>query len=600
MKNSKLKKKFPSFDRQPLVFYLITSFTFLLILIRLIFLQLLNHETYKKMSDENRIRLIATQPIRGRILDKNGLILADSRFKYSLIIKPQYVNERAWQKYKSKISKLFNISSDSLQKKYSYGLINKNFSITLLDDLKVDQVIKFKENEKFLNGLEISTKMIRNYPYKTVASHVIGYTQPITDSEFNILSKKGYKLNDLIGRTGIEFVYEDHIRGEWGGEMIEVNSSGTFTKSLGTKPSKQGKDLELTIDLNLQLIAEEVLKDKKGGAIIVMDPRDGAIRAMASKPTFDLNFFSKDFKPQKEYDALFNSPAKPLFNRALNAYDPGSVWKIVTAIAGLESGKFPPETFLETKPCITYGSQCFREHNDLGFGTIGYEDALRVSSNTFFYQIGYGVGVDEIYNVSKKLGFTALSGIEISEQENVGLVASSQWAKTGRGWGEPGRTPWVPEDIASMSIGQSVVQVTPMQIARAYAVIANGGYLVKPYLTKTADQQVSNQKRIKIDIDPNNLQLVKNGLRKVVESGTGVAIDDGISNLPPVSGKTGTAEDFGEVRGPDHAWFVCFTPSDKSELLIVAFAQNTPGGGSVHALPMAREILKVWNKNKQL
>ena len=596
MKNSNFNNKFPSFDRQPLVFYLITTFTFLLIFIRLIFLQLFNHETYKKMSDENRIRLIATQPIRGRILDKNGLILADSRIIYSLIIKPQYVNERVWQKYKSKISKLFDISSDSIQKKYSEGLKNKKFSITLLEDLKVDQVIKFKENENTLNGVEILSKLIRNYPYKNVASHVIGYTQPITDSEFNILSKRGYKLNDLIGRTGIEFVYEDQIRGEWGGEMIEVNSSGTFTKSLGIKPSKQGKDIELTIDMNLQLVAEKVLKDKSGGAIIVMDPRDGAIRAMASKPTFDLNFFSKDFKPQKEYDELFNSPAKPLFNRALNAYDPGSVWKIVTAIAGLESGKFPPETFLETKPCITYGSQCFREHNDLGFGTIGYEDALRVSSNTFFYQIGYGVGVDEIYNVSKKLGFQSLSGIEISEQENIGLVASSQWAKKGRGWGEPGQTPWVEEDIASMSIGQFVVQVTPIQIARAYAAIANGGYLVTPHLSKIDKEFLVNQKKIKIDIDPNNLQLVKNGLRKVVESGTGVSINYGVSDLPPVSGKTGTAED-GE-GGLDHAWFVCFTPSDKSELLIVAFAQNTPGGGSVHALPMAREILKVWNKNK--
>ncbi|MDC3118919.1 penicillin-binding protein 2, partial [Prochlorococcus sp. AH-716-K03] len=550
----------------------------------------------KKMSDENRIRLIATQPIRGRIIDKNGLILADSRFKYSLIIKPQYVDKKDWHQYKSKISKLLNISSDSLQKKYSEGLKNANFSIPLSDDLTIIQVIKFKENEHIFNGLEIATKLTRNYPHKTVASHVIGYTQPITESEFNILSKKGYKLNDLIGRTGIEFVYEDLIRGEWGGEMIEVNSTGSFQKSLGIQPSKQGKDIQLTIDLKLQLVAEEVLKDKKGGAIIVMDPRDGAIRAMASKPTFDLNFFSKDFKPEKEYDALFNSSAKPLFNRALNAYDPGSVWKIVTAIAGLESGRFPPETFLETKPCITYGSQCFREHNDLGFGTIGYEDALRVSSNTFFYQIGHGVGVDEIYKVSKKLGFASLSGIEISEQENIGLVASSAWAKEGRGWGKPGQTPWIPEDIASMSIGQFVVQVTPLQIARAYAAIANGGYLVTPHLSKIEDQKVANKKRIKIDIDPKNIQLVKNGLRKVVESGTGVSINYGVSNLPPVSGKTGTAED-GE-GGSDHAWFVCFTPSDKSELLIVAFAQNTPGGGSVHALPMAREILKVWNENK--
>ena len=410
---------------------------------------------------------------------------------------------------------------------------------------------------------------------------MIGYTQPITDSEFNILSKKGYKLNDLIGRTGIEFVFEDHIRGEWGGEMIEVNSSGAFKKSLGVKSSKQGKDVQLTIDLNLQLIAEEVLKDKTAGAIIVMDPRDGAIMAMASKPTFDLNFFSKDFKPQKEYDQLFNSASKPLFNRALNAYDPGSVWKIVTAIAGLESGMFPAKTLLETKPCIKYGSHCFREHNDLGFG-----------------KIGYGVGVDKIYDISKKFGFASLSGIEISEQENIGLVASSKWAKEGRGWGEPGRTPWVPEDIASMSIGQFVVQVTPIQIARAYAAIANGGYLVTPHLSKKEGQPYSNQKPIKIDINPKSIQVVKNGLRKVVESGTGVSINYGVSNLPPVSGKTGTAED-GE-GGSDHAWFVCFSPSDKSEILIVAFAQNTPGGGSVHALPMAREILKAWNKNLYL
>ena len=149
--------------------------------------------------------------------------------------------------------------------------------------------------------------------------------------------------------------------------------------------------------MNLQLVAEAVLKNKKAGAIVVMDPRDGAIRAMASKPTFDLNFFSKEFKPEKEYNSLFNSPEKPLFNRALNAYDPGSVWKIVTALAGLESGIFPSDTLLETKPCIFYGSQCFREHNDLGFGVIGYEDALRVSSNTFFYQVGVGVGSKALY-----------------------------------------------------------------------------------------------------------------------------------------------------------------------------------------------------------
>jgi len=593
-KSSSNKKLF-LLKRQPLVLLIFSSISFLLILFRLIFLQLLNHESFKKMSEENRIRLIASQPIRGRIFDKNGYVLADSRVKYSLIIKPQSIKESNWEKHKSIISDLLNLDRNEIQKKFFDGQKNQKLLVTILDDLNVDQLIKFKENEDSLFSFEIATKLIRNYPYKSVAAHVIGYTQPITESEYKILSKKGYQLNDLIGRTGIEYVYEDFIRGEWGGEMVEVNSLGKFQRSLGIKPPRQGNDIELTIDMNLQLVAEEALLEKKAGAIIVMDPRDGAIRAMASKPTFDLNFFSKDFKPEKEYNKLFNSPSKPLFNRALNAYDPGSVWKIVTALAGLESGKYPLDTMLETKPCITYGSQCFREHNDLGFGVIGYEDALKVSSNTFFYQVGHGVGVDEIYEVSRKLGFNSFSGIEISEQENIGLVASSEWAKEGRGWGQPGRTPWVPEDIASMSIGQMVVQVTPIQIARAYAAIANGGYLVTPHLTKKHRESLSDKSRIRLDIDPQHIQLLKNGLRKVVESGTGVGINTGVTNLPPVSGKTGTAEDW--KTGLDHAWFVCFTPSEKSELLVVAFAQNTPGGGSVHALPMAKEILKVWNKN---
>ncbi len=187
------------------------------------------------MSDENRIRLISTQPIRGKILDKNGYVLADSRVKYSLIIKPQTINKSSWEKHKLVISDLLNIDLNEIQKKYFDGLKNKKLFVTILDDLNVDQLIKFKENENNLFSFEIATKLIRNYPYKSLAAHVIGYTQPITDSEFKFLSKRGYKLNDLIGRTGIEYVFEDFIRGEWGGEMVEVNSLGKFQKIIRYK-----------------------------------------------------------------------------------------------------------------------------------------------------------------------------------------------------------------------------------------------------------------------------------------------------------------------------------------------------------------------------
>ncbi len=594
MKNIKFNNKVLQVNNQYIIIVSLSSFAFLLIFVRLFFLQVINNQSFKKMSDQNRIRLIATEPIRGKILDKNGKVLVSSKLEYSLIIKPQFVSETKWQKYKYSLANLLNLQIEKLDLKYFDAVKNQKYSINLVDNLSVEQIIKFKENEDNFLGIEILRKVKRDYPYKTLGAHALGYTSAITNSEYKTLSKKGYRLNDLIGRTGVEAAYENRLRGEWGGEMIEVNANGAVQKSLGVKPSKKGKDITLTIDLPLQKVAEKVLQDKKGGAVIVMDPRDGAIRAIASKPTFNLNFFIKDFKPEKEYNELFFSDSKPLFNRALNAYDPGSVWKIVTALAGMESGKFPPETQLQTFPCIVYGSQCFREHNDEGFGSIGYEDALRVSSNTFFYQIGYGVGVDEINRISKILGFTKLSGIEIGEQEDRGLIASSEWAKNGRGWGKPGQTPWLPEDIASMSIGQFVVQTTPMQIARAYAVIANGGYLVTPYLSKLRKENTSYKRPIKVDIDPKHLQVIRNGLSKVVQSGTGVSINYGSYNFPPISGKTGTAED--ALGGADHAWFVCFAPSENSELLVVAFAENTPGGGSVHALPMAKKILEEWHK----
>ncbi len=593
MINSNFFKRQLSVNKQPLVVFILASFSFFLIVLRLIFLQLINSDDFKKMSDQNRIRLIATQPIRGKILDKNGNVLVDNRLKYSLIIKPQFVSNVLWKEYKYFLATLLQVNADNLQTKYEKGLEQQKYSIKLIDDLSVDDLIKFEENESLFPGIEISRKVIRNYPYKTLGAHMIGYISPVTEKEFSVLSKKGYRINDFIGRTGIEYIFEEDLRGEWGGEMIEVNAAGIVQQSLGTKPPKKGNNVQLTIDLDLQIKAEEVLKDKTGGAIIAMDPRDGSIKAMASKPTFDLNFFSQDFKPEKEFNRLFYSSSKPLLNRALNAYDPGSVWKVVTALAGLETGEFPPDIVLKTTSCITYGSQCFREHNDLGFGDIGYVDALRVSSNTFFYQIGDGVGADAINKISQQLGFAQLSGIELSLQENKGLIASRDWAKKGRGWGEPGKTPWLPEDMASMSIGQFVVQVTPIQIARAYAAIANGGYLITPHVSIAKNKELMNQKPLKIDINSENLKIIRSGLKAVVQSGTGASINYGSQNLPTISGKTGTAEDVN--GGADHAWFVCYSPSENSELLVVAFAENTPGGGSVHALPMAKKILEAWS-----
>jgi len=588
------KKRVGAFN-QPLAFFLFISLIFSVTVARLFWIQIINGTYYKKLSEENRIKLIANPPIRGRLLDRNGIILADNKLVYSLSVQPRLLNYNEWIELRNSLSELLNVSAPQLDIAFNKSNLETPFRKVLLTNLSEEQVIRFKENEMNLYGAQIDIGLVRNYPYKSLAAHTLGYTQLITQDEFSKLSEKGYKLSDKIGRKGIEAAFESELRGKWGGEMLEIDSIGTVQRSLGLKLPKAGKDINLTLDLDLQLTAEKVLSDKGGGAIVALDPRTGAIRAMASQPTFDLNFFSQPFT-KNQYDNLFLSLNRPLMSRALNAYDPGSTWKPVTAIAGMESGKFPANQKLNTVPCITYGSHCFPEYNKKGFGWIGYEDAFRVSSNTFFYQVGVGSGSKALYDAAIKLGFDNYTGIETFFEENKGLVGNRKWADQGRGWGNPGETPWIVEDMASASIGQSVVLVTPLQLARAYAVFANGGYLITPHLVEGKRNWRAEKYFQKVDIDETTLDTIRRGLRKVVKSGTGVAINLDNSILPPVAGKTGTAED--SSGGSDHSWFACFAPYDYGEIVIVAFAQNTPGGGSVHALPMAKEMLQTWNRLK--
>ena len=584
-------KKHVGASNQPLVFFLFICLIFLVTGVRLFWIQIINGSYYKKLSEENRIKLIANPPIRGRLLDRNGEVLADNKPVYSLSIQPRLITKKEWVKLRHFLSDLLNVSANQLETAFKRTNADTPYKKVLLTDLSEEQVIRLKEQEVNLYGAQIDIGLVRNYPYKSLAAHALGYTQLITHNEFSNLSAKGYRLSDRIGRKGIEAAFESELRGEWGGEMLEIDSIGTVQRSLGLKLPEAGQDIKLTLDLELQRTAEKVLSDKVGGAIIALDPRTGAIRAIASQPTFDLNFFSQPFT-NNQYDNLFLSSKLPLLSRAFNAYDPGSTWKPVTAIAGIESGKFPASKKLNTVPCITYGSHCFPEYNRRGFGRIGYEDALRVSSNTFFYQVGVGSGSNALYQAAKKLGFDQFTGIELRFEENKGLVGNETWAKQGRGWANPGETPWLPEDIASASIGQSVIQVTPLQVARAYAVFANNGYLITPHFVDRNIDWISKEYRKEVDIKDSTLQTIRNGLRQVVLRGTGMRINYNLPNLSSVAGKTGTAED--SSGGLDHAWFACFAPFEQSEIVIVAFAQNTPGGGSVHALPMARQVLEIW------
>ena len=374
------KKHVGAFN-QPLIFFLFTCLIFSVTGARLFWIQIVNGSYYKKLSEENRIKLIANPPIRGRLLDRNGVVLADNKLIYSLSVQPRLLTNTEWIDLRKSLSDLLNVSINQLENSFNRSNADTPYKKVLLSDLSVEQVIRFKEQEIKLYGAQIDIGLVRNYPYKSLAAHALGYTQLITQNEFSELSERGYKFSDRIGRKGIEAAFESELRGQWGGEMLEIDAMGTVQRSLGLKLPKAGKDIKLTLDLELQRTAEKVLSDKVGGAIVAIDPRTGAIRAIASQPTFDLNFFSQPFTNQ-QYDNLFVSLKRPLLSRAFNAYDPGSTWKPVTAIAGMESGKFPARQKLNTVPCITYGSHCFPEYNKRGFGWIGYEDAFRAVSYT--------------------------------------------------------------------------------------------------------------------------------------------------------------------------------------------------------------------------
>ena len=589
------KQRQTGLRQQPLVLLVLVLVFCSAMVSRLVWMQLLEGSRFRELADENRIRLVPRSPIRGRLLDRKGRVLATSKLTYTLYLEPRLVSDDDWPDLRDRLARLLNLKSDLLDQRRQKGLDRDGYRTTLALDLKPEQVLRFREQALGLWGAQVDVDILRSYPNGTLAAHALGYTQPITENEFEILAEKGYKIRDRIGRTGVEAAYERHLRGKWGGQMLEVNAMGEVQRNLGDRPSQAGKDLVLTLDLDLQRVAEQALADKPGGAVVALEAATGAVLALASRPSFDPNFFSKLITTQKEYDALFSNPKKPLLSRAMNPYDPGSTWKPVTAMAGMESGKFPPDTKLHTKACITYGGHCFPDHNGKGFGIIGYADALRHSSNTFFYQVGVGVGSLALKQAADQLGFQQKTGIEMGWEESVGLVGDEPWADRGRGWAEPGTVPWIPEDMASASIGQSVVQITPLQLARAYAVFANGGWLVTPHLAAGDIDWLSSEHRTKVTIQPSTLQTIREGLRKVVEAGTGAGLNG--PGIPSAAGKTGTAED--STGGPDHAWFGCYAPYPDGKIVVVAFAQNTPGGGSVHALPMAKKVLAEWERTRQ-
>lgn len=540
---------------------------------RLAWLQLRHGAENRERADENRIRLMPRNPIRGRLLDRHGRVLATSRLTYNLYVQPGQVSDQAWPQLRDRLARLLAIPAAQLDQQRNAGRNSEGFRIQLAEGLKPDQVLRFREQASALSGAEVDVDVLRHYPNGRLGAHVLGYTSGITEEEYDRLRERGYRIRDRVGRSGVEKAFESHLRGEWGGQQVEVNAAGQVQRILGEKPARAGQDLRLTLDLPLQQAAERALDGVRKGAIVAMDPQTGAIRALASRPTFDPNLFSP--APSTSQWAALNAPEAPLLNRALQGFPPASTFKIVTSIAALESGRYRPDSTELTTGSFCYAGLCYRDHVSLG--SIGFPLALAVSSNSFYYRAGLKMGPDPLFKAARQLGFGKATGVELVEEETLGLLGDPAWKKSVLG------EPWTPVDTITASIGQGAVLVTPLQMARMYAAVANGGWLVTPHLVERKPE------RVWIGFRPETLKTVGQGLRRAVQEGTAKALND--PALPPAAGKTGTAEDPPRAV---HAWFGGYAPADKPTLVIIAFGENSGGYGGTVAAPMAKQLLSTW------
>ncbi|GAB4193916.1 MAG: penicillin-binding protein 2 [Coleofasciculaceae cyanobacterium] len=549
--------------------------------VRLAYLQMIQGTRNRQLAENNRIRLIPKQPVRGNIFDRKGRVLASSRLSYAVYLWPIALKKAEWPQTRQHLSKILNIPEADIQKRVARAGFNSPSLIRIERDISPAQITALAEYSNQLEGVEVDIEAVRNYPNGDLAAHVLGYTGEMNDEELAKRRSEGYRMGDIVGQMGVEQAYEDRLRGEWGGQQVEVDGAGQVLRVLGQKKAKSGKDVQLTLDLKVQKAAEAALGNRKG-AIVALDPKNGAVLAMVSRPTFDPNIFSTRITPDtwKQLQGKGN----PFVNRSMRGFPPASTFKVVTATAGLESGKYSPDTILQTYAALQVGNTAFGEWNKAGFGPLGFVGAMAISSNTFFGQVGRGVGGPTLIEWSRKYGFGQKTGIELSEEAS-GLVADEAWKQKVYKW------EWTVGDTVNMSIGQGFTQATPLQIAVMFAVPANGGYRVKPHLLK--EDEDSKKWRKSINLKPSTVKVLRQGLRQVVSAGTGKALD--VPHLPPVAGKSGTAE---APPGKPHAWFGAYAPADKPEIVVVAFAEHSGGGGGKVAGPMVLQVLEAYFNKK--
>ncbi len=581
--------------------------------LRVSFLQIVKYDHYKKQSENNRIRKISLSAPRGIIYDRNHKVLATNTPQFDLSLVPVLVpkNEADRTRQFRGVADFLHIDAKEIEDKYLAEKKESFIPVTIKEDLSREEALRTEIKTMNWTGFILEKKAKRLYPNGEKTSHILGFTGKINETELK--ENKEHVLSDIIGKEGVEQIYENFLKGEKGGRQLEVNSKGETQRFLSTENPKIGKSLVLSLDLDLQNEAFNMLKAKNeemegnGGSLVALDPRDGSVLALANFPSFDNNDFVNKISREKLQE-ITNDAKQPLFNRAIGGtYPPGSTFKPLMAVAALNENIISKDEIIDCPASIQVGQWQFRDWKFHGPSDL--KKAIAESVNPYFYIIGggygdkKGLGQDRIKDYATLFGMGEKLGIDIP-QENAGLVPGPAWKK------EIKNEPWYIGDTYHLSIGQGDLLTTPLQIASYISAIINGGKLYRPHLSSYIENPESEKEktekvieRIEPEIIRENiaseksLKEVKEAMVETVASEKGSARIlkelEGKYNIK-IGGKTGTAQTGEEEKY--HAWFVGFAPVENPEIVVVAMVEKG-GEGYETALPIVERVMDVYFRN---
>ncbi len=573
-------------DKIHLISYMVMV-AFLLLVMRLWQLQILQGNEYRKLSEANRMRIVNISAPRGIIFDRNGVpLVKNSPYYYASIIPGEFDKTKV-----GLLSEVIHIPVQEIIGKINKPDLSPFVPIRLKQGLSFNEIAYIEARRSDFPGLILEIEVNREYPFGDVGSHLIGYLGKPSPLQLKDPAIKDIPPDMFIGQWGVEKLFDNSLRGTQGKKIIEVNALGREIRMLQEAPPVKGRDINLSIDINLQKEAEKAFGER-AGALVAIRPDSGEILGMVSKPSFNPNLFTKGISSDK-WMTLTKDNKNPMLNRALQSqYPPGSTFKIVTAIAGLEEGVINANTKVDCRGGIHYGSWnfgCWQKH---GHGVVSIHRAIVESCDVFFYEVGRRLGMDKIYVYATALGLGEKTGLELGNEKQ-GLIPNTKWKL------EKKKLPWFLGDTFNAAIGQGYVAVTPLQLAMMTSAVANGGILYKPTLIKDTNPSISG----KLKIAPENLEIVKSGLFGVVNepSGTGWTAK---SESIPICGKTGTAQVVTMKKGVrysaekfrDHAWFVAFAPVEKPEIALSVLVEHGGHGGGA-AAPIARKAIEEYYKS---